>query len=187
MHAAVRIDCDIPGLAAALHARGIGVAHDGAAVLAERMPTTRIGPLILLVDSPAHIAAALDAGADDAVSRDAATEEIAARIAARLRPSFPSLTLGTLVIDRVARRTQREGRSLDLLPREYALLLYLARHAPDVVPRSALLESVWGLRFDPGTNVVAVHVSRLRAKLDRGFAAPMLRTEPGAGYRLVPA
>lgn len=187
MSAAVRIECDIPGLRAALHARGIRIANDSAAVLAARMPMLRHGPLILLVDTPAEVVAALDAGADDAVPRGAAAEEIAARVAARLRPPLPPLTLGTLVIDRIVRRATREGRALGLLPREYALLLHLARHAPDVVSRSALLEAVWSLRFDPGTNVVAVHVSRLRAKLDRGFPSPMLRTEPGAGYRLVPA
>ena len=94
------------------------------------------------------------------------------------------MTLGGLRIDPVERRVERDGRAVPLLPREYALLLHLARSAGRCVGRDELLAAVWGLRFDPGTNVVEVHVSRLRAKLDRGFGVPMLVTDKGRGYRL---
>ncbi|TGX38828.1 winged helix family transcriptional regulator [Sphingomonas naasensis] len=107
------------------------------------------------------------------------------RPACRAAPRVPAVTLGDLRIDPVERRVEREGRAIALLPREYALLLHLARSAGRSIAREELLAAVWGLRFDPGTNVVEVHVSRLRAKLDRGFAAPMLVTDKGRGYRLI--
>ncbi|MDO7843492.1 winged helix-turn-helix domain-containing protein, partial [Sphingomonas immobilis] len=111
---------------------------------------------------------------------------IAARLAALLRRCGEpaALHVGPLAINRVEHVATREGRPLALLPREYALLLYLACHAGAVVSRDALRSEVWKLRYDPGTNVIAAHVSRLRAKLDRGFGKPMLLTEKGVGYRL---
>lgn len=146
------------------------------------------GPVLLMVAGghAGDIADAIDAGAADAVPVDADGREIAARAAAVLRAPPPMVIgLGTLRIDQINRAATRDGRPLDLLPREYALLLHLARHAGQCIERTALLAQVWGLRFDPGTNVVAVHISRLRAKLDRGFDPPMLVTEKGRGYRLV--
>ena len=142
--------------------------------------------LALADDCGTSVESALDAGADDAVTLPACAGEIAARLAARLRGHSPVVSLGGLRIDPVERRAQRDGRTIALLPREYALLLYLARSAGRCVGREELLAAVWGLRFDPGTNVVEVHVSRLRAKLDRGFAVPMLVTDKGRGYRLTP-
>ncbi|WBY06977.1 response regulator transcription factor [Sphingomonas sp. 7/4-4] len=144
------------------------------------------GPLMLVLarGCGTSVEGALDAGADDAVALPACAGEIAARLAARLRCQPPRIALGGLRIDPVERRVERDGRTIALLPREYALLLHLARWADRCVGREELLASVWGLRFDPGTNVVEVHVSRLRAKLDRGFAVPMLRTDKGRGYRL---
>ena len=177
----------MPGLTAALAARGVRVDPAAPALLTARWPAgTATRPIILLVPTSEDVALALDAGADDAVPITAGVEEIAARVAARVRASLPPLGIGELLIDRIARRVTRAGRALSLLPREYALLLHLAQHAGTPVPRAELLEAVWGLRFDPGTNVLAVHVSRLRAKLDRGFATPMLRTDVGIGYRLAP-
>jgi two-component system OmpR family response regulator len=128
---------------------------------------------------------ALDAGADDAVALPANAGEIAARLAARLRGTPRPLTMGALRIDTVERRVTRDDRPINLLAREYALLLYLARNAGRSVGRAELLAAIWGLTFDPGTNVVEVHVSRLRAKLERGFAVPLLQTDRGNGYRLV--
>jgi two-component system, OmpR family, response regulator len=185
----VRIEHEVPGLAGALALRGIHVDPAALAVVTARWPTSvsACGPVILLVPHPDQAVAALDAGADDAVAMGAGAEEIAARIAARLRAAAAPIAVGELVIDRVARRVTRAGHVLALLPREYALLLHLAQRAGQAVSRHELLEAVWGLRFHPGTNVLAVHISRLRAKLDRGFAGPMLRTEPGIGYRLAPA
>ena len=95
-----------------------------------------------------------------------------------------AVRIGPLSIDPVARRVVRDGVAIPLAPREYSLLLHLARAAGRSVGRAELLEAVWGLTFDPGTNVVEVHVSRLRAKLDSGFATPLLRTEKGKGYRI---
>ncbi|MDF7777598.1 winged helix-turn-helix domain-containing protein, partial [Sphingomonas sp. AOB5] len=117
-----------------------------------------------------------------AVLMPASVSEIAARLAARLRPRM--IRIGELEVDTVERRVRRAGRAIALLPREYALLLYLVRAGGRCVGRMELLSTVWGLRFDPGTNVVEVHVSRLRAKLDRGCAAPLLHTEKRRGYRI---
>ena len=144
------------------------------------------GPVMLVVDGDSEaVARAIDAGADDAVDATCSPDEIAARLAAIMRsPPEPIIGLGKLRIDRLHRHVTRDGKKIDLLPREYALLLHLALNAGQCISRSALLRCVWGLRFDPGTNVVEVHVSRLRAKLDRGFARPMLLTEKGRGYRL---
>jgi len=145
------------------------------------------GPLVLrAMGGSAMVALALDAGADNAVDGRAGPEEIAARLAALTRAPVSRIGVADLVIDRIQRSAQRAGRPIDLLPREYALLVHLAERAGQVVSRRALLDAVWGLRIDPGTNVVQVHVSRLRAKLDRGQPQPMLLSERGKGYRLAP-
>nr|WP_257215053.1 response regulator transcription factor [Sphingomonas sp. R-74633] len=144
------------------------------------------GPLLLVLPEGGCVAQALDAGADDAMLAATLPDEIAARLAARVRQR-PEIVLGELRIDPVERRVTRAGQAIALLPREYALLLHLIRQGERPAGRSELLAAVWGLRFDPGTNVVEVHVSRLRAKLDRGFAVPMLRTDKGRGYRLCAA
>ena len=121
--------------------------------------------------------------ADDAVLQPVSAAEIAARLAARLRATAP-LTIGPLTIDPVERNVTRSGQPIALLPREYALLLHLAQAGGRCVGRDELYARVWGLRFDPGTNGIEVHISRLRAKLDRGFPRPLLVTEKGRGYRL---
>ncbi|AQR75923.1 hypothetical protein BXU08_14605 [Sphingomonas sp. LM7] len=182
----------VPVAAAALAHSGAQIAiiglegRDPAACVAMVRAQGWRGALMLALSDGGglSVARALDAGADDAVTLPACAGEIAARLAARLRGRAPAVEVGGLRIDPVERRVEREGRAVALLPREYALLLHLARAAGRCVGRAELLEAVWGLRFDPGTNVVEVHVSRLRAKLDRGFAAPMLVTERGRGYRL---
>lgn len=140
--------------------------------------------LEVVAGGDAAVAAAIDAGADDAVALSSSDALIAARLAALVRRGSGKVRLGPLEIDRVERRVARAGHMLDLLPREYRLLLHLAERAGQVVPHDDLRQAVWGLAFDPGTNVVAVHVSRLRAKLDRGFEIPLLHTEKGLGYRL---
>ena len=81
---------------------------------------------------------------------------------------------------------QREGRRIELQPREFRLLEYLMRHAGQVVTRTMLMEAVWDYHFDPQTNVIDVHISRLRQKIDQGFDRPLLHTVRGAGYRLSP-
>jgi two-component system, OmpR family, response regulator len=90
-------------------------------------------------------------------------------------------------MDLLSRKVTRAGREIDLLPREFRLLEYLMRHAGHIVTRTMLLEKVWDQHFDPQTNVIDVHVSRLRQKLDKGFATPLLHTVRGAGYTLRPS
>lgn len=144
------------------------------------------GPLLLMLPEGGSVVQALDAGADDAMVAATAPEEIAARLAARVRRR-PEIVVGELRIDPVERSVTRAGQAIALLPREYALLLHLIRQGERPTGRIELLAAVWGLRFDPGTNVVEVHVSRLRAKLDRGFGTQMLITDKGRGYRLCAA
>lgn len=178
---------DRPGLFAALAARGIGAGERVLVVAAEAIDDCRAshpGAAILAV-APDETAA-LDAGADDAVAEDAPDRLVAARVARLLRGGSVTI-VGELVIDRLARRAWRGGEALDLRRREFALLDHLACHPGRLVPRSELLATVLGLRFDPGTNVLTVHLSRLRAALDDPFAFPMLHTERGRGYRLVAA
>lgn len=95
-----------------------------------------------------------------------------------------TLTVGDLEMDLLARKVSRAGRSIELQPREFRLLEYLMRHHGQVVTRTMLLESVWDYHFDPQTNVIDVHVSRLRQKIDKGFDRPLLHTARGAGYVL---
>ena len=200
------VDLDRPGLVAALAARGIdlasamGDAHgvllgwrQSAALIAETLDRLRqdgVGPVMILIAqaSEAALIAALDAGADDTAPDSSSDAVIAARLAAMLRRARPAaISIGALRIDPVDRRVVREGRELALLPREYRLLMALARRTGATIDRATLLRQVCGIAFDPGTNVLDVHISRLRAKLDRGFAAPMLLTEKGRGFRLVAA
>ena len=92
--------------------------------------------------------------------------------------------MGDLELDLLARQVTRAGQRIDLQPREFRLLEYLMRHAGRVVTRTMLLENVWEYHFDPQTNVIDVHISRLRAKIDKEFDAPLLHTVRGAGYCL---
>lgn len=140
---------------------------------------------MLLVEDADALAAGLEAGADDAVLERAHPVEIIARMLALLRGARHDgvLSIGDLTIDRAARRAWRGGVALHLLPREYAVLLYLADHAGSTISREVLLQAVWDRAFDPGTNVVQVQMSRLRAKLDAA-GPPMLHTDRGRGYRL---
>jgi len=132
----------------------------------------------------------LEAGADDYLAKPFAFAELRARIRALARrPGGPPaeqsvLALGDLRMDLLTRTALRGARKLDLLPTEWRLLEYLLRHAGQVVTRTMLLEKVWDFSFDPTTNVVDVHVSRLRRKLDAPGEAPMIRTVRGAGYAL---
>ena len=131
----------------------------------------------------------LKAGGDDYLTKPYAFTELLARIEALVRRSEPQETqtryqVGDLVIDRLAQRVTRAGEPLVLQPREYRLLEYMMRNAGQVVTRTMLLENVWDYHFDPQTNVIDVHVSRLRGKIDKGFERPLLHTVRGAGYML---
>ena len=131
----------------------------------------------------------LKAGGDDYLAKPYAASELIARVEAlgrRHEGGAPSthLKVGELEMDLLARVVRREGRKIDIQPREFRLLEYLMRNANQVVTRTMLLEKVWDYHFDPQTNVIDVHVSRLRSKIDREFDKPMLHTVRGAGYRL---
>lgn len=130
----------------------------------------------------------LRAGGDDYLAKPYAFAELLARIEtlARRRGDEPQteIKVGDLEIDLLGRRVSRAGEKIDLQPREFKLLEYLARNADRVVTRTMLLENVWEYNFDPQTNVIDVHISRLRGKIDKGFDAPLLHTVRGAGYRL---
>ncbi|MGH6695484.1 response regulator transcription factor [Sphingopyxis sp.] len=130
---------------------------------------------------------ALGAGADDAVGWTSNLPEVLARIAGLLRRSRIAagrLGEGELRIDLIDRRVERAGRLIRLPLREFDLLANLARVPDRPLSRAALLKAVWRIDFDPGTNRVEVHMSRLRAKVDRGFDWPMLHTVKGQGYTL---
>lgn len=138
-------------------------------------------------DSLADRMTALGAGADDAVGLTGNLPEVMARIASLLRRSriaAGQLGDGELRIDLIDRRVERAGRLIRLPLREFDLLTNLARVPDRPISRAALLQAVWRLDFDPGTNRVEVHISRLRAKIDRGFGWPMLWTVKGEGYAL---
>jgi two-component system, OmpR family, response regulator len=131
----------------------------------------------------------LRAGGDDYLTKPYAYSELLARVEALARRQVPEeqvtkYVVGDLVLDRLSHRVMRAGEPLQLQPREYRLLEYLMKHAGQVVTRTMLLENVWEYHFDPQTNVIDVHISRLRAKIDRGFEAPLLHTVRGAGYMI---
>jgi two-component system OmpR family response regulator len=129
----------------------------------------------------------LEAGGDDYLVKPFAFAEFLARVhALARRPPVAQvesvLRVADLEIDLIARRVTRAGRRIDLQPREFRLLEYLVRHAGQVVTRTMLLEQVWEFHFDPRTNIVETHVSRLRAKVDRDFNVGLIHTVRGAGY-----
>lgn len=183
----VHLLIDRPGVVKALAVRGIGSGARVVVAPADDLPYCRVthpeAAILAVATSRFGEAAALDAGADDSVAADAPDALIAAR-AARLLSGGVTV-VGELVVDRLARRAHRAGVPLDLRFREFALLEHLACRAGYLVTRDELLAAVLGRNFDPGTNVLTVHMSRLRHVLDHGFAFPMLWTERGHGYRLV--
>lgn len=132
----------------------------------------------------------LKAGGDDYLVKPFAFSELLARVEAlgrRRAPAEQSMTrleVGGLELDLLSRTVRRDGRRIDLQPREFRLLEFLMRHAGQVVTRTMLLENVWEYHFDPQTNVIDVHISRLRGKIDKDFDTPLLQTVRGAGYRL---
>jgi two-component system, OmpR family, response regulator len=136
----------------------------------------------------------LHCGADDYLVKPFAMAELLARLEVlHRRASLPGadtqtrLVVADLSMDLLRQYVQRRDTPITLQPREYKLLEYLMRNAGQVVTRAMLLEHVWGYHFDPQTNVIDVHVSRLRQKIDKDFEHPLLSTVRGAGYRLGPA
>ena len=133
--------------------------------------------------------AGLKAGGDDYLVKPYALAELVARVEALARRRETGsvqtqLRVGELEMDLIGRTVHRDSKEIDLQPREFQLLEFLMRHAGQSVTRTMLLEKVWEYHFDPQTNVIDVHISRLRSKIDKGFAKPMLQTVRGAGYRL---
>ncbi len=131
----------------------------------------------------------LKAGADDYLTKPFAFSELQARLEALVRRAEPDapdtiLNVGDLEMDLLKREVRRAEARIDLQPREFRLLEYLMRHSGQVVTRTMLLEKVWDYHFDPQTNVIDVHISRLRGKIDKEFEFPLLHTVRGAGYML---
>jgi two-component system OmpR family response regulator len=131
----------------------------------------------------------LRSGGDDYLAKPFSFSELLARIevlARRRRPGEAEIVyrVGDLELDRLAHSVARGGKPIPLQPREFRLLEYLMQHAGKVVTRTMLLENVWDYHFDPQTNVIDVHISRLRSKIDKGFEPPLLHTVRGAGYMI---
>ncbi len=172
------VDRMLPGL------DGLGIVRTlrGAGVVTPALFLTALGGVDDRVDG-------LRAGGDDYLVKPFAVAELSARIAALVRRGAPKpedtiLRVADLELDRLTREVTRAGHAITLKPREYAVLEYLMRHAGQVVTRTMLLEDVWDFHFDPQTSVVESHISRLRAKIDRGFDRELVQTIRGAGYRL---
>jgi two-component system OmpR family response regulator len=164
---------------------------DGLGVVAEMREHGNTTPVLFLsalseVDDRVKV---LKAGGDDNLTKPYAFVELLARVDALMRRRSPEtvktrLQVGDLDLDLLTRAAKRGEQGIDLQPREFRLLEYLMRHAGQVVTRTMLLESVWEYHFDPQTNVIDVHISRLRAKIDKGFDTPLLHTIRGAGYMI---
>ena len=180
-HDAVVVDRMLPGL-------------DGLSIVRSLRAANRSTPVLVLsalgeVDDRVE---GLRAGGDDYLVKPFALAELTARLEALVRrrigggaaATVTRLAVADLEMDLLARTVRRAGRAIDLKPREFRLLEHLMRHAGQVITRTMLLEAVWDYHFDPQTNVIDVHVSRLRRKVDRDFGAPLIHTVRGAGYMI---
>ncbi len=164
---------------------------DGLSLLATLRGVGRTTPVIILSALTAldERVRGLKGGADDYLAKPFAFSELSARIEALIRrsqsePAASQLTIGDLRIDLVKRHVERAGKPVALQPREFRLLAYMMAHPRQVLTRTMLLEAVWDYRFDPQTNVIDVHISRLRQKIDAGARQPLIHTIRGVGYRL---
>ncbi len=164
---------------------------DGLAIIEALRKTGNKTPILILsalADVDDRIRG-LRAGGDDYLTKPFAFGELAARLDALVRRAQPvaaatTLTVGDLRMDLLAREVARAGKPIDLQPREFKLLEYLMRHAEQAVTRTMLLENVWDYHFDPQTNVIDAHISKLRQKIDAPFDKPLLQTLRGIGYKL---
>jgi two-component system OmpR family response regulator len=179
-YAAVILDRMLPGM-------------DGMAVLAAIRAAGTDTPVIILsaLGSTDERVKGLKAGSDDYLVKPFAFSELLARIEVLQRrgivhadPVVTGLTCADLSMDLLSRRVERAGLRIDLQPREFRLLEFLLRHQGQVVTRTMMLEEVWDYHFDPGTNVIDVHISRLRKKIDEAAQVPLLHTVRGVGYKL---
>ncbi len=164
---------------------------DGLGIIAALRATGNKVPILIVsaLDDVDERIRGLKAGGDDYVVKPFAFGEVLARLDALTRRSHESYVgttskVGDLCIDLLSRKVVRAGKPISLKPREFKLLEYLMRHADQVVTRTMLLENIWDYHFDPQTNVIDVHISKLRQKIDTGFERPLLRTVRNAGYML---
>ena len=164
---------------------------DGLAIVETLRKSGNRVPILILsaLDGFEERIRGLKSGGDDYLIKPFAFGELLARLDALLRRSQEksvetSLSLGGLSIDLLTHKVIRDGKQLTLQPREFKLLEYLLRHANQIVTRTMLLENVWDYHFDPQTNVIDVHISKLRQKIDAGFPTQLLRTVRSAGYML---
>jgi two-component system OmpR family response regulator len=167
--------------------------RDGLEVLTDLRENGDATPVLILsaLGETDHKVEGLRAGGDDYLSKPYSFTELLARVEAIGRRSDPTaavtkLKVGDLEMDLLARTVRRAGQKVLLQPREFRLLECLMRNAGRVVTRTMLLEKVWDYHFDPQTNVIDVHISRLRGKIDKEFETPLLHTVRGAGYCLQP-
>ncbi|MBZ9649654.1 MULTISPECIES: winged helix-turn-helix domain-containing protein [Sphingomonadaceae] len=177
-HDAIILDRMLPGM-------------DGMAVLAALRAAGIDTPVIILsaLATADERIKGLTGGSDDYLAKPFAFAELLARLRIILRRGGGQapetrLSCGDLDVDLLSRKVKRGARVIDLQPREFRLLDYLLRHQGEVVTRTMLLEGVWDYHFDPGTNVIDVHISRLRRKVDEDGEPPLIHTIRGAGYRL---
>jgi DNA-binding response OmpR family regulator len=174
---AVILDVMIPG-------------RDGFQVCRDLRSAGIAAPVIMLTarDTVQDRITGLDSGADDYLIKPFAVAELLARLRALLRRGHvvrpATISVADLVLDTGAQRATRNGRALSLTTKEYALLEYLAREQGRVVSRAEIAEHVWDENFDPLTNLIDVHINRLRRKVDNGFASKLIHTRRGAGYVL---
>ncbi len=165
---------------------------DGLAIVRSVRAAGKATPMLILsalgeVDDRVE---GLRAGGDDYLTKPFAFSELLARLEALVRRTTALVTpeteleVGDLELDLLSRVAKRGDQVIELQPREFRLLEYLMRHAGQVVTRTMLLEHVWDYHFDPQTNVIDVHISRLRSKIDKGYGKPLLHTVRGAGYMM---
>ena len=164
---------------------------DGLAILATLRQLGKKTPVLVLsaLSAVDERIRGLKAGGDDYLTKPFAFSELAARLEAIVRrassaPEVRQLQVADLKIDLMTRGAERAGRPLALQPREFRLLAFLVSNAGQVLTRTMLLESVWDYQFDPQTNVIDVHINRLRKKVDHGFSPPLIHTVRGSGYVL---
>jgi len=165
--------------------------RDGLSVVAQLRARGKTTPVLILsaLGEVDDRVTGLRAGGDDYLTKPYAFTELLARVEVLARRSSPSeaatnFQVGDLTLDRLSRKVERGGETIVLQPREFRLLEYLMKNAGKVVTRTMLLENVWDYHFDPQTNVIDVHMSRLRSKIDKGHATSLLQTIRGAGYMI---